>query len=549
MDALRVACPACRTPLRFRDPDAVASPFDCPECGVSLALNAAGEPVPAGELPATAPDPASAPRAQDVDASSILDAAPNATPHRAFDQLDATPRDVASDDDTSPSETRRWGTVRWRTAASRLGTPAGIAWTLAAAVAVAFAIAIVASGDRTPGDEGERAAEAQPGDPAAPSEPGEDVDEPRERLADLAARLGRYRARHGRLPAGASGDALPADERLSWIARLEASGNLGAVAPPRWDRSFRNPANAEFVQRPRPAFLNPAIGETRAADGYPATHFVGVGGVGPEAPDAPSTDTRAGMFGNGRAASAEEVGDGLANTMMVAGVQASLGSWAAGGTGTVRPFTAEPYVNGPDGFGTGGEGEMLVLMGDGSVRTLPADTDPRIVRRMAAMNDGLDLELERPGEPGDRPSIEPEPPAVAVADPPQPAADDPPEPAAEDDPPAEEPLPEIALPELPRWTPELVAAKLAQPIVGLQTRRPVEAGVLLEEMADMVGVPIHLKVEDGIDQAFLSRPISLTVEKGTIGQALDALLAKLDLRYVVEEDGLRLKPIAEEAED
>jgi hypothetical protein len=545
MAALGVACPACRTPLRFRDSDPVVSPFDCPECGTSLALDAAGAAVPAERvsLAAVAEDRS---HARDVDASSILDAAPHATPARArsFDQLDATPRDPSADRESKLSAAGRAGSPF-----DRLRTPAGIAWTTAAVLGLAVVAALMLPGERErtkdDGDSTQSADSDEPTDEPT-DEPSVSIDERRERLVELGRRLGAFRGRHGRLPAGAAIESLPVDERLSWLARLEASGPLGTVEPPRWERSFRDPANAEFVQRPRPAFLNPALEATRAPDGYPATHFVGVGGVGADAPGLPASHSRAGMFGTGRAASPEEVGDGLANTMLVAGVTSNLGSWAAGGAGTVRPFTAEPYVDGPDGFGTGHAGEMLVLMGDGSVRTISAATDPRVVRRMAAMHDGLDLALERPGEPGDRPSAEAEPPEVAVVDPPPAPVDDPPAPPGEHDPPAvgDDPPPEIALPELPKWTPELVAAKLAQPIAGLRTTRPVEAAILLEEVADMIGVPIQLKAEDGIDQSFLDEPITLSVEKGTVGDALDALLAKLELRYVVEADGLRLKPRA-----
>lgn len=539
MTATRLACPHCRTPLRVRDPAALPGPVDCPDCGTSLAYDAAKSNFrPADEVaddPGTEPNP-------EVDVDGILDAAPAATApetapaareerrRRAIAELDATPRAEGSPLLERPLE--EWG--------ERLRSPQGIAWIVAGVCGLGLLVTLFnrSPDDDEPGDTPPPATtDSTPDDPAPVP-----VDDPhrhlRERLAGLGERLDRYRIREGGFPTGSTADRLGVDERLSWMARLEAAEGLEGTRAPDWRRAYHDPANAEFVQRSRSGFLNPAIEAKTARDGRPATHFVGIAGVGVDGPELPVTHSRAGVFGHGRAATPEEITDGLSSTMLVAGVRTNLGSWAAAGSATVRPLTAEPYVNGPDGFGTGEPNGMSVLMADGSVRTIAANTDPRVVRRMAAIADGLDLALERPGEPGDRKSVEPEPPVVVDADG-HPA--DLPEP----DPPAVavvEPPPEVTIPELPKWTEELVAAKLAQPVKGLRTRKPIAAGQLLEDVADMVGVPIHLKEEDEIDQSFLDDPITLVVGPGTVGDVLDALLEKIELQYVVEGDGLRLKP-------
>lgn len=542
MTATRLACPHCRTPLRVRDPARLPGTVDCPECGSELAYDrtAASFRLATDAADETSPESL---HPEDVDVSGILATAPSAGAgsvredriRRAIEELDATPREP---DEPTPLERRAPSRLE------QLRSPAGIAWVVAAVGAIGLALVMLPDGTNngTQQDptESDPIVDDAPPDPAlAVSTEPEPLDELRERLAGLGERLGRFQAREGGFPAGASAERLQPDERLSWLARLEEADNLGGSRAPDWDRPFHDPANAEFVQRSRPAFLNPALETTTARDGRPATHFVGVGGVGPDGPELPVTNSRAGVFGLGRAARAADITDGLSNTMLVAGVRSNLGSWAASGSATIRPFTAEPYVNGPDGFATGSTDSMLVLMADGRVRTIAADADPRLVRRMAAIADGLDLELVEPGEPGDRETVEPEPMPVAVDDDGHPVDlpdSQPPELAAIPMP----DIPEVALPELPKWTPDLVARKLAQPIKGLKTRQPVEAGLLLEEVADLVGVPIHLKEEDGIDQGFLDNPITLSVGEGTVGDILDALLAKLELRYVVEDDGLRL---------
>ena len=71
----------------------------------------------------------------------------------------------------------------------------------------------------------------------------------------------------------------------------------------------------------------------------------------------------------------------------------------------MRGLSREPYINGPDGFGTGSPDSMQVLMADGRVLAVSDKIDPRIFRRMAAKADGLPLDESEEGEPGDRLSL------------------------------------------------------------------------------------------------------------------------------------------------
>ncbi len=56
----------------------------------------------------------------------------------------------------------------------------------------------------------------------------------------------------------------------------------------------------------------------------------------------------------------------------------------------MRPLTQRPYVNGPDGFGSGQPGGMLAGMADGSVRFISKDVDPGVIEQLATIhgNDG-----------------------------------------------------------------------------------------------------------------------------------------------------------------
>ena len=206
-------------------------------------------------------------------------------------------------------------------------------------------------------------------------------------------------------------------------------------------------------------------------------------GVGADAAELPLHHGRAGIFGYNRTTRVEDVRDGTANTIMVAGVQSSLASWAGGGAATIRPFAKEPYVNGPDGFGTGQPDGMHVLMADGSVRFLSRDTDPVILRRMAAMADGLPLDAKVPGEP-DTTGLNPPPLAGVPPVPPNggavaavPAAD-------------EQPIDVPLAPDLPVID---VDAALRQRIVSIEQPEPVPASKLLQQVAEMAGVTIDAR--------------------------------------------------------
>jgi len=216
------------------------------------------------------------------------------------------------------------------------------------------------------------------------------------RHAGLQSALDGYRAESGHFPPAAGGAALlPVETRLSWIALL-----LPQLGLEDWHRelqfgySWNSPQNRPVTQRELQAVVNPSLGPNRVVGGFPVTHYVGVAGVGPDAPYLPASDPRAGVFGYQRVVRLEDIPDGTSNTAAVFGVSRRLGPWAAGGPATVRALTERPYINGPDGFGSGQPHGMLVGMADGSVRFISADIDPVVLEQLAAMGDGAPRSLE-----------------------------------------------------------------------------------------------------------------------------------------------------------
>jgi hypothetical protein len=319
---------------------------------------------------------------------------------------------------------------------------------------------------------------------------------------------------------------LAVEQRLSWQAVL-ADRFDGPHVPVTWDRPWNDSLNEAFVRRRLPEFQNPAIEVLTGVDGFPATHFVGVAGVGGDAAGLDVRDPRAGIFGFDRTTRVEDIRDGASNTGLVIGVRDRLGSWAAGGHPTVRALTREPYVNGPDGFGTGQAGAMLVLMADGRVQWFSAATDPRILRAMAAMADGQPF-----ADPGVDSRADPVA-AAANALVQQSGGFD-----RADDRPLE---PEFGPGNAPRKVE--IPVSLRQPIVRFEQPKSRPLSDLLPALAEMVGAPIRFDAAElGAAAAGLKTPVQLHLENTTVGDILDGLLKPAGLAYRVESDHVRLVP-------
>jgi hypothetical protein len=131
-----------------------------------------------------------------------------------------------------------------------------------------------------------------------------------------------------------------------------------------------------------------------------ATNYVAIAGRGlgiaRANPNDPAARTKVGITGYGWGSKPEEITDGLSNTIYMMQTPPGLQqAWIAGGGATVRgldekdPMAAFKY--GTDGKASK-EGTHA-LMGDGSVRWIPANIDPRVLLALGtrAGNDNADL--------------------------------------------------------------------------------------------------------------------------------------------------------------
>jgi prepilin-type processing-associated H-X9-DG protein len=210
-------------------------------------------------------------------------------------------------------------------------------------------------------------------------------------------------------PAGSiSNPRLPLEKRLSWVVALlvyldqcgpsydgtkawdedgailepEPSPN-GEPCPPPQPVPFRKLGTFSFLTCPAPSAC-------RTGCGPQAARYIGIAGVGRDAPSLPIGDRRAGVFGNDRRARLQDITDGLSNTVAVVESAEDHGPWLAGGRATVRGLdpARQPYLGKGRQFGGLHRGGAMALFADGSVRFLPESTHPRTLEALATIAGG-----------------------------------------------------------------------------------------------------------------------------------------------------------------
>jgi hypothetical protein len=324
-------------------------------------------------------------------------------------------------------------------------------------------------------------------------------------------------------PAGAiNSDMLAPEKVLSWMtAMLPYLGHESWAEDLDVSYSWNHSKNRPVTSRTLEAVQNPAVSVRETDSGFPVTHYAGVAGIGPEAADLPRDDPRAGIFGYRESRRLTNVPDGASNTIATAGVAAGLGPWAAGGKATVRGFTQQPYINGPDGFGSGQPNGMYVGMADGSARFLAANIAPEVLEQLATAGDGKPARAATP--PADEVvSVEPklgEPPKIQS-------------PVAE--------TPDARQPEPPDVPPEEQvidpAERLRAPVPGVaMTNVPLHQAIRSIESYGSLLVTFDLDTMAALGVR-LDRPVSVQLTGATVGRALETVLASCGLKAVVRNN-------------
>jgi prepilin-type processing-associated H-X9-DG protein len=218
-------------------------------------------------------------------------------------------------------------------------------------------------------------------------------------LRQLGLAINIYHDSHGNhYPAAVvRADKLPPERRLSWGVEILPSLELQTPAAKQWQtvsgkldpsQPWDAPVNAPGLGLRSPRWLCPAWRppESKPPQGW--TTYVGLAGVGRDAPGLDPGDPRVGFFGYERRPSRTDVRAGISNTMMVTETTRQLGPWVAGGHPTLRSLEpgAETYIGSEESFGGLHAEGANVLYVDGSVRLVPATVDPGVFRRQATLS-------------------------------------------------------------------------------------------------------------------------------------------------------------------
>ncbi len=164
--------------------------------------------------------------------------------------------------------------------------------------------------------------------------------------------------------------------------------------------------NLQICGHAIPEFLNPRDERLRAV-GYPfdsfgITHFVGMSGVEDRrnvvAAKLPRSDPRAGIFGYSEVASPRDITDGQSQTIMIIGSGKLASPWVQGGGATIRG-ARRPHFDKIGGFGMKGMAEpgTVVLLADGSTRSISSKIDPAVFEAMCTMHGSESIDLSRHG--------------------------------------------------------------------------------------------------------------------------------------------------------
>ena len=210
-----------------------------------------------------------------------------------------------------------------------------------------------------------------------------------------------------RFPMGTCGsrDLQPAD-RFSWHLPLwgfwegkpprllldtSQAWNAEVNRWPQWEYTidWNTPTERmEIGSVPPLSFLGcPSAGRLESISGISVTHYIGLGGVGFESPQAQLGEPGCGAWGFDRQMSVSDVVDGLGSTISLIETNRDPGPWLAGGRPTVRGIDAaiRPYIGPRMQFGGLHSGGCQVVMLDGSTRFVANKVDPSTFSAMVTI--------------------------------------------------------------------------------------------------------------------------------------------------------------------
>ncbi len=213
-------------------------------------------------------------------------------------------------------------------------------------------------------------------------------------LHNIALGILGYQSVNGAFPVGSWPNAeLEPESRLSWYAQILPQIDCqdeydGLEKDQPWDVGQNG-----LLAHKRISYLLCYSAAPRAPGSPEPAPYVGIAGLGKDAPRMAKSDVRAGVFGYDRQTTMADIKDGTANTMMIAETGRVGGSWLQAGPATVRGLdpARQPYIGAGRQFGGQHGGGALVAMADGSVRRIDASISPKIFEAFSTMAGGEKL--------------------------------------------------------------------------------------------------------------------------------------------------------------
>jgi prepilin-type processing-associated H-X9-DG protein len=215
--------------------------------------------------------------------------------------------------------------------------------------------------------------------------------------------LRNYHSQYGSLPPGTIPNPhLPPERRLSWVVELDlfmlqSNGLILHVDRSKgWDEPPNTLPRVGSTQSGTLGGDPEDTGDWVTCPDDPAWRpprrslplsYIGVAGVGADAPILPAKHPRAGVFGFDRATKFDDIIDGTSETMMVAETIRNHGVWTAGGLSSVRGVdrATQPYIGRNRPFGGYHPGGANVLMADGSVRFIREKITPSVFEAISTV--------------------------------------------------------------------------------------------------------------------------------------------------------------------
>lgn len=205
-------------------------------------------------------------------------------------------------------------------------------------------------------------------------------------LKQIGLALHNYHDTHNEFPAGIVEGQDKPEESLSWLTSILPYVEQAALFNQiNMERPWNDPVNEDVAQTTLPVFRNPsAVGVLPSGQ----TDYAGVAGLGEDGPTTAVDEEGAGVFAYDRTTTIRDITDGTSNTLMVGEVTGDVGPWLQGGKSTIRPFTKQPYIGGPDGWGGNHAGGAMFLFADGSVRFISQNIDPKTMEALITIQGG-----------------------------------------------------------------------------------------------------------------------------------------------------------------